>query len=144
MNSKKDYYTGAYLSSLDNGLLDFPENFIEVYNIRSPVKNFSFEGFLSNELGEECLELYDLRAINMLEYAHMVKEYCGKVTLTDDKKIVIPQKAISKLNLDKEALILGHNSFIELWKPNEYFEFIERSNNEEKDDFEDILYNLAF
>ncbi|MFA6022585.1 MAG: hypothetical protein WC781_00695 [Candidatus Pacearchaeota archaeon] len=146
MKQKKDCYTGAYLGSLDHGLLEFPESFIEAFRLRNPGRNVSFNSFLSNDSIEECLELYDLRALHLLENSYYTKEECENVALSENGRVIIPENAISRLKLDKRGLIVGHKNFVEIWNPEIYSRFVKRLELEEEKDqhnLSNILYSFT-
>ncbi|MDD2200310.1 MAG: division/cell wall cluster transcriptional repressor MraZ [Bacteroidales bacterium] len=143
---------GSYLSTLDrNGRFQLPTAIL---------RNVTSENdgrFVVNRSTEKCLTLYPLNVWNVYKdkLNHLnsfkpgnrqaIRYFMGSATevkLDAKNRLLIPKPLSQYALLEKELLIVGMTSFIEIWDPKQYEEELNRFSQENPEVINEIANHI--
>ena len=152
MSSIKLRFSGEYANTLDlKNRVNIPVKFRKVLD---PINDRTFvitRGF------DSCLTLYPISEWNIVEqqlaslssirnrnreFVRSIVRYASYVQYDKQGRIIIPDNLKVYANIDREVLIIGMISKIELWSP----EKIKKYDNDQMniDDFDDLADDISF
>ena len=145
-------FTGEHNNSIDQkNRLSIPAKYRKAL---SPVNNNTFvltRGF------DQCLTLYPIYEWNIVEqqlaslssirnrnreFVRSIVRYASYVQYDKQGRIIIPDNLKAYANIEKEVLIIGMISKIELWSPNKIKKY--DNNQMNIDDFDDLADDISF
>ena len=151
MNSIKLRFSGEYLNVLDaKNRINIPAKFRKALD---PINDRTFvitRGF------DECLTLYPIYEWNIVEqqlaslsslrnrnrnFVWSIVRYASYVQYDRQGRIIIPDNLKAYSQIDKDVIIIGMITKIEIWNPNK----IEKYNsNINIDEFDDLADDISF
>ena len=152
MSPIKLRFSGEYSNALDlKNRVNIPAKFRKALE---PVNDRTFvitRGF------DQCLTLYPISEWNIVEqqlaslssirnrnreFVRSIVRYASYVQYDKQGRIIIPDNLKDYANIDREVLIIGMISKIELWSP----EKIKKYDNDQMDidDFDDLADDISF
>jgi len=151
MNSIKLRFSGEYLNTLDTkNRVNIPAKFRKALD---PINDRTFiitRGF------DKCLTLYPIYEWNIVEqqlaslsslrnrnrnFVRSIVRYASYVQYDRQGRIVIPDNLKAYSQIDKDVVIIGMITKIEIWNPRK----IEKYSSEIKiDDFDDLADDISF
>ena len=151
MNNVKLRFSGEYLNTLDaKNRMNIPAKFRKVLD---PINDRTFvitRGF------DRCLTLYPIYEWNIVEqqlaslsslrnrnrnFVRSIVRYASYVQYDRQGRIVIPDNLKAYSKIDKDVVIIGMISKIEIWNPDK----IDKYDSElDMDEFDDLADDISF
>jgi len=152
MSPIKLRFSGEYSNTLDlKNRVNIPSKFrkaLEPVNDRTFVITRGFDPCLTlypisewNIVEQQLASLSSIRNRNR-EFVRSIVRYASYVQYDKQGRIVIPDNLKDYANIDREVLIIGMISKIELWSPDKITKY---DNDQIKiDDFDDLADDISF
>ena len=151
MNSIKLRFSGEYLNVLDaKNRINIPAKF------RKALDTVNDRTFVITRGFDECLTLYPIYEWNIVEqqlaslsslrnrnrnFVRSIVRYASYVQYDRQGRIIIPDNLKAYSQIDKDVIIIGMITKIEIWNPNK----IEKYNsNINIDEFDDLADDISF
>ena len=143
---------GTYTSTLDrNGRFQLPSAILRNVDAANNGR------FVINRSTEKCLTLYPINVWNVYKerlnrlnsfnpgYRQAIRYFMGSATeikLDAKNRLLIPKPLSQYAVLDKELLIVGMTSFIEIWDPKQYEEELNKFSQENPEIITEIANHI--
>ena len=133
----KNLFRGQYTYSLDSkGRVSIPAK------LRRQLSPEANDSFVMTRGTDKCIDVYPMDQWHQFEqklldlnpfkpqeakFIRMILQHATEDKLDVQARILIPPNLIDYAEIEKEVLVLGALKKIELWNPNLYKEYLERS-----------------